>query len=83
MHGGKATGAPKANTNAWKNGNYSTQAKVLRQLARNTHARQLSNMCRGRLIVVLSHHYQLAPIRQRFAQEYSRRFHREAVLLGI
>ena len=30
MHGGKATGARKGNRNAWKHGNYSTQAKVLR-----------------------------------------------------
>jgi hypothetical protein len=33
MHGGKATGAPKGNKNAWKHGNYSTESKVLRQLA--------------------------------------------------
>jgi uncharacterized protein YjcR len=24
MHGGKSTGAPKGNRNAWKHGNYST-----------------------------------------------------------
>jgi hypothetical protein len=28
MHGGKATGAPKENRNAWKYGNYSEQTKL-------------------------------------------------------
>jgi hypothetical protein len=30
MHGGKATGAPRANRNAWKNGNYSEKEKTRR-----------------------------------------------------
>src|SRR5262245_42531675 len=34
MHGGKATGAPKGNKNAWKHGNYSTQEKARRMLMR-------------------------------------------------
>jgi hypothetical protein len=30
MHGGKATGAPKGNQNAWKHGNYSAKEKARR-----------------------------------------------------
>jgi uncharacterized protein YjcR len=34
MHGGKATGAPKGNRNAWKHGNYSSREKARRVLMR-------------------------------------------------
>jgi hypothetical protein len=34
MHGGKATGAPKGNRNAFKHGNYSFSGRALRQLVR-------------------------------------------------
>lgn len=38
MHGGKSTGAPKGNRNAWKHGHYSTEAietrRRLRELIR-------------------------------------------------
>jgi hypothetical protein len=30
MHGGKATGAPKGNRNAWKHGHYSSAKKARR-----------------------------------------------------
>jgi uncharacterized protein YjcR len=30
MHGGKSTGAPKGNRNAWKHGNYSEKEKARR-----------------------------------------------------
>jgi len=32
MHGGKSTGAPKGNKNAWKHGHYSKVAKAERSL---------------------------------------------------
>jgi uncharacterized protein YjcR len=32
MHGGKSTGAPKGNKNAWKHGHYSEVAKAERSL---------------------------------------------------
>jgi glucans biosynthesis protein len=34
MHGGKSPGAPKGNRNAWKHGNYSSEAKAMRRLVR-------------------------------------------------
>ena len=34
MHGGKSTGAPRGNKNAWKHGAYSATAKAERLLAR-------------------------------------------------
>jgi len=34
MHGGKSTGAPKENKNAWKHGVYSATARAERILAR-------------------------------------------------
>jgi hypothetical protein len=34
MHGGKATGTPKGNKNAWKHGNYSSRGKARRVLMR-------------------------------------------------
>ena len=34
MHGGKSTGAPKGNRNAWKHGHYSAEAIALRQFFR-------------------------------------------------
>jgi glucans biosynthesis protein len=35
MHGGKSTGAPKGNKNAWKHGHYSKGAKAERALLKN------------------------------------------------
>ena len=35
MHGGKSTGAPKGNKNAWKHGHYSKGAKSERALLKN------------------------------------------------
>jgi glucans biosynthesis protein len=35
MHGGKSTGAPKGNKNAWKHGHYSKGAKAGRALLKN------------------------------------------------
>jgi hypothetical protein len=34
MHGGKSTGAPKGNRNAWKHGAYSASEKALRRKLR-------------------------------------------------
>jgi len=39
MHGGKSTGAPKGNSNAWKHGFYSAEADAER--------RQMSQLIRG------------------------------------
>jgi len=35
MHGGKSTGAPKGNKNAWKHGYYGAKAKAERALLKN------------------------------------------------
>jgi uncharacterized protein YjcR len=35
MHGGKSTGAPKGNKNAWKHGHYSAAAKAERDLVKH------------------------------------------------
>jgi hypothetical protein len=34
MHGGKSTGAPRGNRNAWKHGHYSAESNALRRLVR-------------------------------------------------
>jgi uncharacterized protein YjcR len=43
MHGGKSTGAPKGNKNAWKHGNYSEAAKAERSFVKQllTNAQEL------------------------------------------
>ncbi|MGA3118644.1 MAG: hypothetical protein ABSF90_30000 [Syntrophobacteraceae bacterium] len=35
LHGGKSTGAPKGNKNAWKHGRYSAEAIATRVIIRN------------------------------------------------
>jgi len=35
MHGGKATGAPKGNKNAWKHGRYSAENLAMRRALRS------------------------------------------------